>query len=270
MKRVDSRSLYRVINNLGRMNGLYRDESSEVNQAKEEILTADDKETVRALLKGVRDSSKTLGTNVTVTAAEDALARLRKPINYKDMGDEIKIVDEIFRKEIRSSCIFSISSDCAKLLDPEADHFGSDFAKRFPSASFDVQEACTCLALARDTACVFHLMRAMEIVLRALHACLGLPDPTGSDRNWGNMLAAMKTEMNSRNQNSNGGWTGDDRELFTELYASFDAVRAAWRNTTMHIERRYGRDEANHLFVVIKEFAKKVAARINENGEPLA
>jgi len=50
----------------------------------------------------------------------------------------------------------------AKLL------FGDDVAKKFPSASVDIEEAGKCLALDRGTATVFHLMRAMEVGLRAL------------------------------------------------------------------------------------------------------
>lgn len=270
MKRVDSRSLYKVINNLGRMNQMYLDDNSDVNKDKAEDLSLPDKTTIRELFKEILENSTTVGANVTATAAQDVIKMLRKNVTYKEIGEEIKIVDEIFRKEIRSATIFSVSIELSNMLYKDGEQFGKQFNLNFPSAVFELDEACACLALGRDTASVFHLMRIMEIVLRSLNSCLGLPDPTGSDKNWENMLTAMKTQMNSRNQHANGGWQGKDKELFTELHASMDAVRAAWRNTTMHVEHRYNAEEANHLFVVVRQFAKKVASRMDETGQPLA
>ena len=40
---------------------------------------------------------------------------------------------------------------------------------KFPSAAFDIDEAGKCLAIGRSTAAVFHLMRALETAIRAVH-----------------------------------------------------------------------------------------------------
>lgn len=61
-----------------------------------------------------------------------------------------------------------------------------------------------------------------------------------------------------------------DREFFEGIYASLDAVRTAWRNPTMHIENKYTDDEAEHIFVAIKGFMKKLASRMDEGGLPVA
>lgn len=148
--------------------------------------------------------------------------------------------------------------------------FGPEFQIKFPSALCDLEEGCNCLAMGRFTAAVFHLMRIMEILLRAVHACLGFQPASGIDKNWGNMLQAIKSNMNGRNANGNSGWTGKDRQFFEDLYASIDAVRVAWRNTTMHVEQRYDKDEAQHLFHVVKALSKKLSSRCDELGQPAA
>jgi hypothetical protein len=38
----------------------------------------------------------------------------------------------------------------------------------------------------------------------------------------------------------------------------------------MHVENKYTDDEAEHIFTAVKGFMKKLAARCDENGMPLA
>ena len=60
--------------------------------------------------------------------------------------------------------------------------FGDDVFNNFPSANEDIEEAGTCLALERATACVLHLNRALEVSLNVLaNAALG----TGKRNDWG-------------------------------------------------------------------------------------
>jgi hypothetical protein len=61
-----------------------------------------------------------------------------------------------------------------------------------------------------------------------------------------------------------------DGELFDGLYVSLDAVKNPWRNSTMHIDNKYTDDEAEHVFAAAKGFMKKLASRMDENGEPKA
>ena len=49
-----------------------------------------------------------------------------------------------------------------------------------------------------------------------------------------------------------------------------NAVRVAWRNGTMHVEKKYTEDEAEHLMAVVGGLMKKLACRMYENGEPKA
>jgi hypothetical protein len=136
-----------------------------------------------------------------------------------------------------------------------------------------LDEAAKCLALGRATACVFHLMRLMEVGIRAVARCLNIPDPTrAADRNWGAILREIKTDLDAHvGVAPMKAWaTSGDKELFESAYASLDAVRVAWRNTTMHVENKYTIDEGEHILAAVKGFMTKLASRCDENGDPKA
>jgi HEPN domain-containing protein len=126
------------------------------------------------------------------------------------------------------------------------------------------------MGLGRYTACGFHLMRCAEIGLKAVARCLSIPDPTRSgDRNWGNILEkSIKPKMEELTKASK--WSNSaDKQFFKEVYASADAVRSAWRNSTMHVEKKYTEDEAEHVFSAVKGFMQKLADRMDQTGQPI-
>jgi hypothetical protein len=112
-------------------------------------------------------------------------------------------------------------------------------------------------------------MRAMEIGLQAARKCLGIPDPIkDAERNWGVILRKLKEEMERRDKA--GQWSGADKSFFSEVYVSLDAVRNVWRNATMHVESKYLPQEAEHILVAVGAFMRKLASRMDENGDPKA
>ena len=154
--------------------------------------------------------------------------------------------------------------ELAEYFEAKVPLFGQDVNNKFPSATFDIDEAGKCLAIGRSTAAVFHLMRATEVAVRAVHECLGINTAlVGQDKNWGNILNRIRDNYKARK-----GFAESD--LFQTLYASLDAVKDAWRNSTMHIENKYTPDEAMHIFNAVRGLMVKVAARMDEKGLPLA
>lgn len=151
--------------------------------------------------------------------------------------------------------------------------FGADVATKFSStAAYEIDESGKCLAVGRSTAAVFHLMRVMEVGVKAASTALGIPDPVkDAERNWGVMLRKIKDEIDRRNKATPSGWTiPDDKNFFSEIYVSLDAVRNVWRNATMHVENKYTHEEAEHILGAVRGFLRKLAARCDERGQPLA
>lgn len=149
--------------------------------------------------------------------------------------------------------------------------FGAEVTSKFPSAAFDIEEVGKCFSLNRYTACVFHLMRTMEVGIRAIARCLQIPDPVRpAERNWAILLKSIRDDGIWRKWPSATGRASGDGAVFEALYASLDAVKNPWRNGTMHIDRTYSDDEAEHILIAVKGFMRNLASRCDENGLPLA
>src|SRR5262249_16155953 len=143
---------------------------------------------------------------------------------------------------------------------PNVPLFGAEVAAKFPSAIFDIHEAAKCVALGRSTAAVFHLMRVVEIALRAVHACLGLNPPTNP--NWGRLLGEVRDERVRR------GRAWPENEYFQDVYASLDAIKDAQRNPTIHVETIHTETEAALIFENTKGLMRKIASKMDEKGDP--
>lgn len=104
--------------------------------------------------------------------------------------------------ECRGKIFFELDNATNKYYNGEV-LFGDEFVTKFSSALFELDEAGKCFSLSRPTAAVFHLMRLMEIAIRAVARCLQIPDPIKpADRNWGAMLRALKSAMDLKTQSS--------------------------------------------------------------------
>jgi hypothetical protein len=194
----------------------------------------------------------------------------------KDVKMLVPLLDDLSQR-MQDECslhkFIALSIQDAAYIFPTQPLFGNDVELKYPSAAFEIDEAGKCYGLSRPTASVFHLMRVMEIGIRAVSRCLGIPDPVRpADRNWGNILKAIKNDLDAHGgQSPTKNWNNPtDRQFFEGAYASLDAVRVAWRNTTMHVENKYTADEAEHIYIAVRGFVRQLASRCDENGDPKA
>jgi hypothetical protein len=173
--------------------------------------------------------------------------------------------------ELEETTILSLSEDERRFFEPKKPLFGADFESGFQTNGvFELDEAAKSLALGRPTACVFHLMRVMEIGIRSIHLSLGIPDPLKpAERNWGFILKSIRAGIDAKWPTTADKGHGDGH-LFDSLYASLDAVKNPWRNATMHVEGKKTETEAEHIFVAVKAFMMRLAERCDENGQDVS
>ena len=190
---------------------------------------------------------------------------------YGRMVELLKDISSRMADELEFRVFIAMTQKELEYYEPEDYLFGVEFDVKFASDGvFELDEAAKCLAIGRSTASVFHFMRLMEIGIRALARCLQIPDPTKpAERNWGRILGEIKKAVDARWPNVMQRSHGDGA-LFEQLYASLDAVRNPWRNATMHVEKKYTYDEAEHIFIAVKGFMMKLSSRMDENGDPKA
>jgi hypothetical protein len=230
-------------------------------------------------LKHLRGGCKLLGAKLTDMRAAQFEDELKKgSIVRSTLNNSWADIRSRFRDELISISFFVLDNKYKVHLVTPADMsekpllFGVELAVLYPSAEYEIEETAKCLAFERSTAAVFHLMRIMEIGLKAVSKCLQIADPTKeAEKNWGVMLRKIKDEIDRRNKAAPPEWSKfEDRRLMAEIYVSLDAVRNVWRNATMHVETKYTMEEAEHILNAVRGFMTKLSSRMNEEGKPLA
>ncbi|MDB5610264.1 MAG: hypothetical protein JWP25_7164 [Bradyrhizobium sp.] len=231
-------------------------------------------EVIAPLLDQLRLAVVGLSVPITKMAIEEMQTEMGlKPLTLRYEGVVRRTTDiaRTLRREFSSMKTFFIESSKEPYFNIEFGTFGSKFQTVFPSAVFEIDEAGKCHALGRTTACVFHLMRSMEIAIKAIARSISIPDPVkDAEKNWGKILGSIKDEIKKRDSALPQQWENDDRHFFTDMHLALDTVRIAWRNTTMHVENKYTEDESEHILVAVRSFMKKLSARMDESGLPLA
>jgi hypothetical protein len=176
------------------------------------------------------------------------------------------------RLELSAKHLLVLEPRDVRYFAPERPLFGSEFDQKFISAGrSELNDAAKCLALSRSTAAVFHLMRIMELGIRALTACLGIPDPIKpAERNWAIMLRKIRDEGINRKWPTPADRISGDGSIVDSFYASLDAVKNPWRDPTMHVDKRYEPEDAELIFGAVRGFMMILASRCDEDGDPKA
>lgn len=138
--------------------------------------------------------------------------------------------------------------------------FGEEVSRSFPSSEPEISDAGSCIALGQYTAAVCHLMRALEPALTALAAEFGVDFRA----NWNSALDDTEKSIRSRdNANKRPNWDAE-KDFYIDAATHFFHVKNAWRNYTMHLRRRYSRDEALEVYHDVRRFMQKIATKLHE------
>ena len=146
--------------------------------------------------------------------------------------------------------------------------FGEKVTDNFTEASFDIEEAGNCLALERNTATVMHLMRVIEVALHAVGTSLGIwANIKTAQPNWGDVLTAINNEIQARNRVKppDPAWL-PQRAFFEDVYADLRAVKTAWRNPSMHVDKKYDAERAQDIFNAVNGWVRHLAEHLDESG----
>lgn len=149
--------------------------------------------------------------------------------------------------ELDSHTFLVLRADLAPLYD-EIEPFGKAVATAFPNSAEDIESAAKCLALEQPTACIFHLMRAMEAGVGALCTRVGISNP---DREWGKLLSDLHKAIEKMP-------AGKERNQWSEAHANLYHVKQAWRNETMHPKQTYTIEQANEVFRATRTFMSQL------------
>lgn len=140
--------------------------------------------------------------------------------------------------------------------------FGNQVDTQFPSSSFEIAEAGKSFAIGRYTACVFHLMRALEKPLCAFAKVFNIPF---AHSNWGPIIDQLESKINDMGKDPNKAPTWkDDQVYYSQAASHFIIFKNAWRNHTAHGHGKYTEEEAEMILRGVKVFMQKLAERLSE------
>jgi HEPN domain-containing protein len=155
---------------------------------------------------------------------------------------------------------FSYLEDTAEPYYEQSELFGSTVAKRFPKAAYDIREAGSCYSTGRYTACVFHLMRALEHALRELARRLKVPFPSKFEgKTWGKLIGDIEDEIQKIILKPGTPKRAKDLEFYNSIAAQFRYFKDGWRNHVMHTRGSYDEHQAKRLLVHVEEFMRDLA-----------
>jgi len=180
-------------------------------------------------------------------------------MTYGEYGDRLSILMGRIQDESEMELFLWVPKRHAKLFESKYPPFGAQVFENFPSVTYDIAEAATCLSLERSTACIFHLMRVMEAGLKSLSRALDIPYAPS----WESYLKQINDRVSEKYKKKGISWKKDEA-FFVELAGDLLTVKIAWRNPTMHIVRVYTQEEAETIFRAVESFVQKLASRFSE------
>lgn len=210
-----------------------------------------------------------MGLRTTKGAVLDLAGSIECYGPYNDLADaKVGFVCRTLHLETDGLKFLHVENE--DLYNKGAQLFSPDMSIKYPNASYEIDEACKCLALERGTACMFHLMRTMELSVRATAKCLQIPDPIKpSDHAWGPIQKTIDDAMKIKWPTAASRQSGDGA-IFDSINAMLAAVRSPWRNPTMHIDKVYTTQQAGDVLDAVRGFMRVVISRFDEQGQPYA
>jgi len=199
---------------------------------------------------------------LSLDSFERFVDHLAKPgVTTGQLGESAEELQNRIGDELSHMLLWQVTREDARFLD--VDPFGADVSGKFPSARDDIEEAGKCLAFGRATACVFHLMRVMEVGLRALSASLNDPtlDPK-TNPTWENILGRCDRELAKPLAQRSAEWRKDE-PFFSTASANLRSVKDAWRNPTLHVERKYTEEEARDVWYAVRGSIRHLAIKLS-------
>jgi hypothetical protein len=165
-------------------------------------------------------------------------------------------LNSVFFDELQSMLLFAIPAKNAPYYEATEPLFGSEVEAKLPNVAEDISEAGKCLATARYTAAIFHLMRVMEVGVQKFSSILGVTpiDHRGKDKHWQNFLDEANAAIGRLP-------TQDPKtKQYSAISGNLYNVKLAWRNEVMHPKQTYTEEEALEVFSASKAFMRELAS----------
>jgi hypothetical protein len=170
-------------------------------------------------------------------------------LNLSVVANDFKEIRRQFEDDLRSKHFLFVPHEKMVFWD-QKEPFGGNVSKKFKTSIGDIRCAGNCLALGQGTACVFHLMRAMEVAVKKLASRLQMritPRTTWRQLtgNMDQVIANMPDDTFTKKRK---------KENWEHSRANLHHVGDVWRNSTMHPATAYTPAQALDVFNACRVF----------------
>lgn len=164
--------------------------------------------------------------------------------------------------ELRGQVFLSVHPSRRSHYIDNGSTFGAEVEAAFPETTAEIKSANRCFALDEWTACVFHLMRALEIALHKLAKQLGVSQFSSIElENWKNILDAAEKKIKALEQQPKSPSKDAELQYYGETMAHYRSTKDAWRNHVAHARTNYDEGQAMSILNHVREFMALLAAR---------
>lgn len=183
---------------------------------------------------------------------------LTKRTSLNNLAEHLYQLSQVLSDEIKSHKVFVVDSKHSEFYGVETASFGDKVEAAFPSSEPEILEAGKCRALGRWTACVMHLMRALEPSLLALQSAVAVDVPK---EQWDQIINQIEAKIREIKKSSHGG---ADEQWYSEAASHFRLIKNAWRNHAQHLHERYDEERAVAIYDSVRAFMRHLASRLAE------
>jgi len=232
-------------------------------------------------VRRIRSHCKTLETQCERLQIKRTLERLSRI--------EVKFIEATFNskravsleqirvqiQELRQAIVSDLNERTFMYVSPEEAQFyeqgalfGKEIAERFPQANQEITSAGNCFATGNNTACVFHLMRSIEITARIMVDKLRVRKYL--DRpvvlcDWGDLTRALDKGVEALAQGKRKSLSKTETfEFYNHAVSQFRNFKNAWRNNVSHTRKVYGAGETKDIIDNTRQFMTHLAMRLRE------
>jgi hypothetical protein len=149
-----------------------------------------------------------------------------------------------FRDELTDLVFLYVSKEDAQFYSQQK-LFGDAVWKKFKSARSDIQSAGDCFALQQSTACVFHLMRAMETIIRQIGGRIGVTGTDSGKKTWRKITDEMDHRIGVLPESTAA--QRRRKEALKIARVHLHHVGEVWRNKAMHPSGSYTHRQARDV-----------------------
>lgn len=200
----------------------------------------------------------------SASACERLIAELDAPHTSVVFRTKLHCLKGVIDSELNSELFLWVPAQRAEWYGKSVEEIaGTDCMLRFPSVWKETEEASKCFALARYTACAFHLMRSTEAGVKALARAIKF---TPKHDQWELVFKRLQEEFEKDPAQRPTHWKTHGR-FIEEAWADMRVVSKAWRNRVMHLVDTYTEEEAKELLHATSMFLRHLATKMDESGK---